>query len=397
MRIGSFEFNLRELSGSMGDFGTLLPLAVGYVTVCGMDPSGLLVFMGLANIMTGLVYRLPMPIEPMKALAIMAIAQAWTPDKILASGLAMGITWLLFGLTGAMTWIAANTPRAVTRGIQLALGVQLALQGAKMASDSWVLAVGALLVVLLLRKNRHAPAALVLVLSGIGIMAFQGKLAALAGFSLTLPGIHQVDLRLLWPAMRDGGLSQIPLTATNAVIATVALIREYWPDRTVTERQLALNMGIMNLVGPFMGGMPLCHGAGGLAGQYFFGARTGGDEPDRGCHRDFPGAFPGEIHRRPVRCLSRCDHRRDDVRRRHRAHEIHPAGQDDGRMARYRGHPGRFRHGQHGARFCRRHPVLLPFGPGGGKEGSVKNGIKPGSMKGRGLDGGGFRSPPFFS
>ena len=276
MRIGSFEFNLRELSGSMGDFGTLLPLAVGYVTVCGMDPSGLLVFMGLANIVTGLVYRLPMPIEPMKALAIMAIAQAWTPDKILASGLAMGITWLLFGLTGAMTWISANTPRAVTRGIQLALGVQLALQGAKMASDSWVLAVGALLVVLLLQKSRHAPAALVLVLSGVGIMAFQGKLASLSGFSITLPGIHQVDLRLLWPAMRDGGLSQIPLTATNAVIATVALIREYWPERTVTERQLALNMGIMNLVGPFMGGMPLCHGAGGLAGQYFFGARTGG-------------------------------------------------------------------------------------------------------------------------
>jgi MFS superfamily sulfate permease-like transporter len=276
MKLGSFEFNLRELSGSMGDFGTLLPLAVGYVTVCGMDPSGLLVFMGLANIATGLVYRLPMPIEPMKALAIMAIAQAWTPDKVLASGFAMGLTWLLFGLTGAMTWIAANTPRAVTRGIQLALGVQLALQGAKMASDSWILAIGALLVVLLLRKNRHAPAALVLVLSGVGIMAFQGKLASLEGLSLTLPSLHHLDFSLLWPAMRDGGLSQIPLTATNAVIATVALIREYWPDRPVTERQLALNMGIMNLVGPFIGGMPLCHGAGGLAGQYTFGARTGG-------------------------------------------------------------------------------------------------------------------------
>ncbi|TFH44482.1 MAG: hypothetical protein E4G94_03750, partial [ANME-2 cluster archaeon] len=27
---------------------------------------------------------------------------------------------------------------------------------------------------------------------------------------------------------------------------------------------------------PFFGGMPMCHGAGGLAGQYYFGARTGG-------------------------------------------------------------------------------------------------------------------------
>jgi len=77
VRIGSFEFNVRELAGSMGDFGTLLPLAIGYITVCKMDPCGLLVMMGLANIVTGLVYRLPMPIEPMKVLAVMAIAQAW--------------------------------------------------------------------------------------------------------------------------------------------------------------------------------------------------------------------------------------------------------------------------------------------------------------------------------
>ena len=276
MKIGSFEFNLRELSGSMGDFGTLLPLAVGYVTVCGMDPCGLLVFMGLANIATGLVYRLPMPIEPMKALAIMAIAQAWSPEKILASGFAMGLVWMAFGLTGAMSWVAANTPRAVTRGIQLALGVQLALQGARMASASWVLAAGALLVVFFLRKSRHAPAALVLVLSGVAIMGWKGQLVFVEGIALSLPSLRGVDFSLLWPAMKDGGLSQIPLTATNAVIATVALIREYWPDRPVTERQLALNMGVMNLIGPFVGGMPLCHGAGGLAGQYFFGARTGG-------------------------------------------------------------------------------------------------------------------------
>ena len=80
----------------------------------------------------------------------------------------------------------------------------------------------------------------------------------------------------IWPVLRDGGLAQIPLTAANAVIATSALISGYWPERRVTERQLSLNMGVMNLILPFFGGMPLCHGAGGLAGQYYFGARTGG-------------------------------------------------------------------------------------------------------------------------
>ena len=82
MKIGSFEFNLREFAGSLGDLGTLFPLAVGYIAVCGMDPTGMLVMMGAANIATGLIYKLPMPIEPMKVLAVMAIAQLWRPSLI---------------------------------------------------------------------------------------------------------------------------------------------------------------------------------------------------------------------------------------------------------------------------------------------------------------------------
>jgi len=93
------KFNLQELAGSMGDFGTLLPLAIGYIVVCGLDPSGFLVMMGLANIVAGLVYRLPMPIEPMKALAIIAIAQHWTPSMVYASALGMGIVWLVLALS----------------------------------------------------------------------------------------------------------------------------------------------------------------------------------------------------------------------------------------------------------------------------------------------------------
>jgi hypothetical protein len=80
MKIKSFEFDLRELSGSMGEFGPLFPLAIGYIVVCGLNPAGFLVMMGLANIITGLVYRLPMPIEPMKILAIVVIAQHWSPS-----------------------------------------------------------------------------------------------------------------------------------------------------------------------------------------------------------------------------------------------------------------------------------------------------------------------------
>lgn len=276
MKIGSFEFNLRELAGSMGDFGTLAPLAIGYITVCGMNPAGLLVGMGLANVGTGLVYRLPMPIEPMKALAVVAIAQRWEPEKIYAAGFAMGAFWLLMAATGAVSRIADWTPRSVVRGIQFAIGALLAFEGGKMVSEWWALGALSVLVILALRENRYAPAALVLVALGAGIMAWRGELAGVGGPAFALPRWTTFDPHLLWPALRDGGFAQIPLTATNAVIATTALIGAYWPGRCVSERKLALNTGVINLVLPFIGGMPTCQGAGGLAGQHFFGARTGG-------------------------------------------------------------------------------------------------------------------------
>ena len=132
MKIGSFEFSLRELAGAMGDFGTLFPLAIGYIAVCGLDPAGLLVMMGLTNIATGLIYRLPMPVEPMKVLAVVAIAQRWTPEMVYASGFAMGVIWLLLGLTGMMGRLARYTPRSVIRGIQVALGLLLALEALRL-------------------------------------------------------------------------------------------------------------------------------------------------------------------------------------------------------------------------------------------------------------------------
>ena len=276
VKIRSFEFNLRELSGAMGDMGTFFPLAVGYFAVCGLDPAGLLVMMGLANIATGLVYRLPMPIEPMKVLAVVAIAQQWSPSMVYASGFAMGVVWLVFAVTGVMGWVARVTPHPVIRGIQVSLGVLLAVEALKMISTGWLLGFISLAVVLALRQNRYAPGAIVLVLLGLALMLYQGQFQGVRIWELRLPEITLFTTREVWQVMLLAGFAQIPLTATNAVISTSSLISTYWPDRHVSERRLSLNMGIMNLVYPFFGGMPLCHGAGGLAGQYYFGARTGG-------------------------------------------------------------------------------------------------------------------------
>ncbi|MFQ6122258.1 MAG: putative sulfate/molybdate transporter [Dehalococcoidales bacterium] len=276
MRIKDFEFNLRELAGSMGDFGTLFPLAIGYFVVNGLNPAGLLVMMGLANIVTGVIYRLPMPIEPMKVLAVVAIAQRWSPSLIYASGFGTGIIWLILAFTGLIQKIAAITPGSVVRGIQVALGILLAIQGFKMVSTGWILGAISIIIVIALRKSRYAPAAIVLIVLGIAILGFRGELFGVISPGFTLPPLTIFSPIEIWQGLVLAGFAQIALTSTNAIIATSALIKDYWPNKAVSEKRLALNTGIMNTVVPFFGGMPMCHGAGGLAGQYYFGARTGG-------------------------------------------------------------------------------------------------------------------------
>lgn len=282
MKIGDFEFNLRELAGSMGDFGTLFPLAIGYITIVGMNPAGLLVMLGATNIALGLVYHIPMPLQPKKVIAAVAISQQWTPGLVYSTGLAMGLTWLALSATGLVRRLVNITPPCVIRGIQVALGVllgklslELMGQGPFAPIGNWALGLAALLVIVILRDNRYAPAALVLVVGGTLIPLFRGQLGNVH-FGVTLPPLILPDWRQMWTGMVLAGFAQMPLTLTNAALSCGALIREYFPEKAVPEERLVLNQGIFNTVVPFFGGMPMCHGAGGLAGQYFFGARTGG-------------------------------------------------------------------------------------------------------------------------
>jgi len=276
-RYRDFEFNLRELAGSMGDFGTLFPLAVGYIVVNGLDPAGLFVALGLTNIALGLIYRLPMPLQPKKVIAASAIAQGWSPSLIYASGFGLGLLWLALVLTGLLRKLLDVTPAFIVRGIQLALAATLAWKALQWMRPTPLLALTAIAIVLVLRENRYAPAAIVLMVLGLGIVAWRGDLPGSWELALSLPPITLPRLGDVWQAMLLAGFAQIPLSITNAVIAPAALIRDYFPEeKVVSERKLMLNMGVMNVTASFLGGMPMCHGAGGLAGQYYFGARTGG-------------------------------------------------------------------------------------------------------------------------
>ncbi len=276
LRLGSFEFSLAELGGAFGDFGTLVPFVVGLITVCGLSPAGLLISLGLANLATGVVFRLPVPIQPMKVLGAMAIAGVWSPDKVYTAGITMGGLWLVLGASGTIGKLGRWTPDPVVRGIQVALGLSLGLQGGRWIAGEWWLGLAALGLILLCRLTRHVPASLAALGLGVAVLAVRGELGALPGPALSLPAVTLPDLSLVWPALRDGGLAQIPLTITNSVIATAILLRRWFPETSVSERKLSLSVGVLNAVLPLLGGMPLCHGAGGLAARYHFGARTGG-------------------------------------------------------------------------------------------------------------------------
>ncbi|MCP4716766.1 MAG: hypothetical protein GY868_16715, partial [Deltaproteobacteria bacterium] len=168
MQRAGYEFNLRELAGALGDFGTLIPLAVGYITVCGLNPTGLLVMMGIVNIVIGVVYKIPLPLQPMKVIAVVAIAQHWSPDMVYASGVIIGVLLLLLTLSGMIGWIARITPHAVTRGIQVALGILLLVKAWNMLATGWLVGAVALVIVLRLRSSRRAPASIVLIGLGLG-------------------------------------------------------------------------------------------------------------------------------------------------------------------------------------------------------------------------------------
>jgi MFS superfamily sulfate permease-like transporter len=280
-RFGDFEFNLRELGGSLGDFGTLFPLAVGYIAVNGLDPAGLFVMLGLTNIALGLLYRLPMPLQPKKVIAAVAISQGWSPSLVYASGFGMGLTWFFLVFTGLLRKLITWTPVFLVRGVQLALGLALGWRALKLMAPAPLLGLLAVAVALLLRQNRYAPASVILIVLGVGLAAWRGDLRGLT-FAFTLPPLtlprlaHGWRANHVWRAMLLAGFAQIPLSITNAVMATAATIRDYFPEKAVSERKLMLNMGVMNITASFFGGMPMCHGAGGLAAQYYFGARTGG-------------------------------------------------------------------------------------------------------------------------
>ena len=303
-----FRFDRMELAGSLGDLGTLLPIAIAMVLVNGLNPLGLFFSIGVFYIVSGAYFGITVPVQPMKVIGAYAIATSLTSDQILASTLLMGIFLLIIGATGAIDVIRRITPKSVIRGVQLATGALLISGGVKFmigisrfqelqgAVEPYLalqsvgpvpvsLIIGGLagIITLLLLDNKKFPAGLIVVLGGVltGII-----LGARVDIGAELVGFHLPEvLPFGFPGQADFTfalfalvLPQLPMSLGNAVLAYTDLSKQYFADRSnkVTNRAACISMALANFFSFFLGGMPLCHGAGGLAAHYRFGARTAG-------------------------------------------------------------------------------------------------------------------------
>lgn len=278
-------FDRHEIAGSLGDLGTFLPLLVAMSAQNGLDFSAAMFFAGLFNLITGMSFAIPMAVQPMKAIAAIALTKGMSASEIVAAGAGVSLVVLLLGVSGLIGWVNRAVPKSVVRGIQLALGLSLVMKGlelvtsthAWLAPDSYLTALLAAGIVFASGSFRKVPAALTLFCAGLIIVVWKNpEIGAGLHLGLTFPHLQPPAWSDFVTAFPRAALPQIPLTILNSVIAVCALSADLFPTRAAQPRRVAVSVGAMNLLGAWFGAMPMCHGAGGLAGQYRFGARTNG-------------------------------------------------------------------------------------------------------------------------
>ncbi|MBM3945037.1 MAG: hypothetical protein FJ317_06040, partial [SAR202 cluster bacterium] len=215
---------------------------------------------------------------------------------IMAAALLMAGVLALLSASSAIRVLAKIVPTPIVRGVQLGLGLlllksayQMVFQkpfllngqqtyldfGSLEVAAGVVVGLGSAVLLLLLLRIRSIPAALVVVALGIGIgLAVENGAAWRLGpapLTLQLPAAGD-----FWPALVLLVVPQVPLTLANSVIATADAAKAYFGDQAkrATPTRLAWSIALGNLWAGLTGGLPSCHGCGGLTAHYRLGART---------------------------------------------------------------------------------------------------------------------------
>lgn len=278
---------LAEVSGALGDLGTLLPLMIALALQRSISLSATLVFSGVFNVATGVVFGIPLPVQPMKAIAAAAILDGSSLHNTVAAGALVSAAVLALSLTGLLRWLTRHVPVPVVKGIQFGAGLSLIVSAGSSLRLPWlrphpwdnrIWALAGFVVFIATRRHlRRVPFALAVFVVGVVsaavavVAASHGHLPSLAPWSPVLVFPHWAA-RSAWSM----AVGQLPLTTLNSVVAASALAADLFPDLpTPTVTELGVSVAAMNLAGCWVGAMPVCHGAGGLAAQHAFGARSG--------------------------------------------------------------------------------------------------------------------------
>lgn len=283
-----FSFDKTELSGAVADVGVLVPIAVALIVQNGLAATAVLLPPALLYIVAAFRYQLPVPVQPLKAFGAIAIALGLGVDEIAAGALLLGALFLMLGVTGWLDRAGRWVPPAVIRGVQLTVGLLFLKIAWTLVSDppsafrqadwpSTVLIGGAVLVAVLAWALRRRPIALVLVGLALVVMLLTGwDDLAFGPSAMPLP---HLSMAAFAAAAGSLVLPQAPLTFANSCLAPADAARTYFGvdrARRVTPGRLAVSLGAVDLLAGAIGGMPVCHGAGGMTAHRSFGARTGG-------------------------------------------------------------------------------------------------------------------------
>ena len=278
---------LGDATGALADLGVFVPLAAALILVNGLDAGALFVCAGLLVMGAGLAFKIPFPVQPLKALTAVAIARELSPDVIHAAGLELAAFLLVLSIGHVADVVGRVFVKPVIRALQLGVGVLLVITAVKLVADPpevfsappspWplILALVAFVGVAVAAHRRSYVVALVLFAGGL-IATIAGAQPDLSSPALTLPSVHLPPASAFGTAFILLVVPQLPLTFGNAVVAVNDLAHEYFGPaaRRVTPSRVCLSAGIGNTVSALLGGMPMCHGAGGLTAHVRLGART---------------------------------------------------------------------------------------------------------------------------
>jgi len=277
------------MSGAVGDLGTLLPLLTNVAAKGTIDMGNAIFWMGVFNIIIAFLWDIPMPVQPMKSICAVAISDGMTPGAFSAAGILTGAMVAFIGVTRLIEVVNMLIAPSVIAGMQIGLGVKMAASGcANWLDHTWiddidcrVTALVCLLLTLFLLLRTNLPTALIIFAGGLVLTIVEMVHRhdhfqfGLLHFKVYVPTAHEWKDGLV-----RGALPQLPLTLANSCISVCALSVSLFGDakdggKGASRIGVTSSIGLMNCVGPWFGGMPSCHGAGGLAAQYKFGARGG--------------------------------------------------------------------------------------------------------------------------